>query len=352
MSCSMKTQLRLWLHRFSHSVKMPDMNHISQSHPYDALTPDLVLAAVEQLGHLTTGGLMALNSYENRVYQVALADQPTPLIIKFYRPERWSAEQIIEEHLFSRQAADADIPVVLPLADDEGQTLHQIDGFCFAVFPRKGGHAPELDHQDNLAIMGRTLARLHNVGAREPFNHRPTLDAHDFGHQAIAYVSEHFIPLEYQRTYLDVCQSIMQLIDERLQNTQTIRVHGDLHVGNILMRDDLLHLVDFDDARMAPAIQDIWMLLSGNQDDQQRQLEQIIHAYQDFRDFPFAELKLMEALRTLRMIHHTAWLARRWDDPAFPPAFPWFDTHRFWEQHIQDLRQQHDALVNENQALY
>ena len=331
---------------------MPDMNTISHTHPYDALTPELVLTAVEQLGYLTTGGLMALNSYENRVYQVALADQPHPLIIKFYRPLRWSAAQINEEHRFSRQAAEADIPVVLPLADDAGQTLHHLNGFDFALFPRKGGHAPELDYQDNLAIMGRTLARLHNVGARDPFHHRPALDASSFGHQAIEFVSQHFMPLEYQRTYLDVCQPIMQLIEERLQQTRPIRVHGDLHVGNILMRDEIPHLVDFDDARMAPAIQDIWMLLSGNEQDQQRQLEQIIVAYQDFRDFPFAELKMMDALRTLRMIHHTAWLARRWDDPAFPPAFPWFDTHRFWEQHIQDLRQQLDTLVSENQTPY
>lgn len=331
---------------------MPDMNTISQSHPYDALTPELVLAAVEQLGHLTTGGLMALNSYENRVYQVALADQSTPLIIKFYRPDRWSAEQIIEEHLFGQQAADADIPVVLPLADEAGHTLHHTSGFDYAVFPRKGGHAPELDYQDNLAIMGRTLARLHNVGAREIFHQRPTLDARSFGHQAIEFVSQHFMPLEYQRSYLEVCQPIMQLIEERMQQSRPIRVHGDLHVGNILMRDELLHLVDFDDARMAPSIQDIWMLLSGNQHEQQCQLEQIINAYQDFRDFPFAELQLMDALRTLRMIHHTAWLAQRWDDPAFPPAFPWFDTHRFWEQHIQDLRQQLDVLVNENPPLY
>jgi len=325
------------------SAMMQTMNTIS-THPYDALTPEQVLSAVEQCGHFTTGSLYALNSFENRVYQVGITDQADPLIVKFYRPGRWQAAQIREEHAFSQQAAEVDIPVVLPLADVTGQTLHQYDEFLFALFPRKGGHAPELDHQDNLAIMGRTLARLHLVGAQQPFQHRPTLDATSFGHASIEFVSEQFIPLEFRRPYLTICQSIMEHIDERLQNTQPIRVHGDLHVGNILWRDEVPHLVDFDDSRMAPAIQDIWMLLSGHQDDQQRQLDKIIAAYQEFRDFPFKELKLMESLRTLRMIHHTAWLARRWDDPAFPPAFPWFDTHQFWEQHIADLQTQLQQL--------
>jgi Ser/Thr protein kinase RdoA (MazF antagonist) len=326
------------------------MNGNSQ-HPYDELTPELVLAAVEQFGHPTTGGLMALNSYENRVYQVQLADQTTPLIVKFYRPGRWSAEQIREEHRFSRQAAEADIPVVLPLADETGETLHQISGFCYALFPRKGGHAPELDHMDNLAIMGRTLARLHRVGAQQPYQHRPALNALTFGQQSIEVVSEQFIPLEFRQPYLAVCQPIMTLIEAQLSGSQAIRVHGDLHVGNILLREDIPHLVDFDDSRMAPAIQDIWMLLSGNQQDQQRQLEQIITAYEAFRGFPYSEIRLMNALRTLRMIHHTAWLARRWDDPAFPPAFPWFASHQYWEQHISDLREQLYQLETETSLL-
>ncbi|MCX7552913.1 serine/threonine protein kinase [Marinicella sp. S1101] len=312
-------------------------------HPFDQLTPELILAAIESQQFAVDGSVTALNSYENRVYQIGMADD-LPLIVKFYRPERWNTAQIQEEHDFCFVLKAHELPVVTPIRNDEGQSLFGYEGFEFALFKRTGGYAPELDHQDNLAIMGRTLARLHNIGATHKFIHRPILDSQNFGHDSINYVAESFIPFEFKTTYLNVCQTIMPMIEERLAGANNISVHGDLHVGNILLREDIPNLVDFDDSRLAPAIQDIWMLLSGDQDEQQAQLQKIIPAYEAFRPFPYTELKMIESLRTLRMIHHTAWLARRWDDPAFPPAFGWFDTHQYWQQHIADLQHQLQAL--------
>ena len=316
---------------------------MTNPHPYEELTPDTVLNAIESQGHYVNGSVTALNSYENRVYQVGI-DQNEPLIVKFYRPERWSQTQIQEEHDFCFEIQTHDIPVVTPLQDSEGQSLFRYQGFLFALFPRKGGYAPELDHQDNLTIMGRTLARLHNIGAQHSFKHRPELNAQTFGQDAIDYVAEHFIPFEHKSAYTTVCKEIMLCVSEQLKGAKNIRVHGDLHIGNILLREDIPNLVDFDDSRSAPAIQDIWMLLSGNEQEQQIQLQKIKTAYSEFRDFPHNELSMIESLRTLRMIHHTAWLARRWQDPAFPPAFPWFDTHQFWAQHVADLSQQLHTL--------
>ncbi len=303
----------------------------------------MILDAMESLDYPVDGRVTALNSFENRVYQIGLEDQ-APIITKFYRPDRWTAAQIQEEHDFSMAAAEHEIPVVTPLQNKQGQSLFEFTQFRFAVFPRKGGYAPELDHQDNLAIMGRLLARLHNIGAQQDYQHRSHLDAQTFGHDSIDFIAHKFIPLEQQSTYLQLTADIMPIIENQLASAQVIRVHGDLHIGNILMREELPFLVDFDDSRSAPAIQDIWMLLSGSAAEQQVQLQKIIQAYSEFRDFPYAELSMIEALRTLRMIHHTAWLARRWDDPAFPPAFPWFDTHNFWTQHLADLQQQLLAL--------
>lgn len=314
-------------------------------HPFDPLSPELILTAIESQGYVVDGCVTALNSYENRVYQIGIEDD-LPLIVKFYRPDRWTRQQIQEEHDFCFALKNHDLPVVTPLQNSQGESLYGFQGFDFALFPRTGGYAPELDYQENLAIMGRTLARLHNVGSTHRFKYRPTLDSHSFGQDSIDFVSESFIPFEYKSAYLNVCQQIMSLVTEKLKNAHNISVHGDLHVGNILMRDDIPNLVDFDDARLAPAIQDIWMLLSGDEHEQEIQLQKIIPAYEEFRTFPYAELNMIESLRTLRMIHHTAWLARRWDDPAFPTAFSWFNTHQFWQQHIADLQQQLQTLNN------
>ncbi len=209
------------------------MNQPSQ-HPFDHLTPDTILDALEAQGFKVDGCVTALNSYENRVYQIGI-EEGQPLIVKFYRPDRWSQAQIQEEHDFCFEIEDHDIPVVTPLKNSSGDSIYQFEGFDFTVFPRKGGYAPELDYQDNLAIMGRTLARLHNVGAQQPFKHRPPLNAQTFGQDSIDFVAQHFIPFEHKSAYLAVTENIMAIVTEKLQAAKNIRVHGDLHIGNILL---------------------------------------------------------------------------------------------------------------------
>lgn len=321
----------------------------SALHPFEKLTPTHIIEAIEQQGFLCNGSVFAMNSYENRVYQIGIEDDNQPLIAKFYRPNRWSKEQIQEEHDFSFELHNHEIPVVVPLKDSHGSSLFDYDEFLFTLFPRKGGHAPELDHKQNLQIMGRMLARLHLIGEKKPFKYRPKLDISTFGRESIDFVSNEFIPFEHKSNYVGVCERLMDLMQPKLENCHNIRVHGDLHIGNILMRDDIPFLVDFDDSRLAPAIQDIWMLLSGEENEQKHQLQKVIGAYSEFRDFPYNELSLIESLRTLRILHHCAWLARRFDDPAFESAFPWFDQNSYWLQHINDLNNQLDALQIENE---
>lgn len=316
------------------------------THPFDQLTPDFIMDAVESLGYHCDCRILTLNSYENRVYQVGIEDQQ-PLIVKFYRPQRWSREQILEEHRFSRELADHELPVVAPLADQKGQTLHIYQDFMFSLSPRKGGHAPELDNLDHLEIIGRLLGRIHLIGAGKPFQFRPQLDSTSHGYDCVTFIAEQYIPNEYRESYLSLTRDILQRIDEcfaRLDNITFIRTHGDCHSGNMLWREDLPHFVDFDDARMAPAVQDIWMLLSGPEDQQRRQLDKIMTGYHQFYDFNPTELQLIEPLRTLRMVYYSAWLARRWDDPAFPRTFPWFNTMQYWGEHILELRKQMAAL--------
>lgn len=311
-------------------------------HPFELLGPERVLEAVDSTGLITDGRLLALNSYENRVYQVGLEDQP-PLIAKFWRPGRWSDAQILEEHQFVAELVDAELPVVAPLPDAHGDTLRRHESFRFSLYPRRGGHAPELDNPDHLLIMGRFLARLHNIGAVRPFQHRPVLDAQTFGHDSIALITDRFIPADLREAYVSLTRDLMQVVDEkmaRLSGLTRLRVHGDCHVGNVLWRDDNPHFIDFDDARTAPAIQDIWMLLSGDRDAQTRQLGEILEGYEEFREFDPRELHLVESLRTLRMLHFSAWIGRRWDDPAFPKAFPWFNSPRYWGEEILNLRNQ------------
>ena len=320
----------------------------SDLHPFEKLTPTLIMDAIEEQGHLCSGSVFAMNSYENRVYQIGIEDQTQPIIAKFYRPSRWTQDQIQEEHDFSFELLNHDIPVVVPLQNNQGKSLFNHEGFVFSLFPRKGGHAPELDHKDNLQIMGRMLARLHLIGEKKLYEHRPKLDCVTFGKDSIEFVSNEFIPFEHKSTYVSVCNQLMDLMQPRLENCKNIRVHGDLHIGNILMRDKIPNLVDFDDSRLAPAIQDIWMLLSGEEQEQKIQLQKVIEAYSEFREFPHHEIKMIESLRTLRILHHCAWLARRFDDPAFESAFPWFDQGSYWMQHINDLTNQLDALQVEN----
>ena len=317
-----------------------------QTHPYDTLTPDRVIDAVEQQGYHSDARILPLNSYENRVYQVGIEDSD-PLIAKFYRPQRWSREQILEEHHFSQELAQLDIPVVPPLADSNGQTLHSDGDFEFALFPRRGGRAPELDNLDNLEILGRYLGRIHAAGKAGKFQHRPSIDVQSYATDSYRYLTNNqCLPISLETAYRTLVEDLLPQLNTLFErcNYQAIRLHGDCHPGNILWRDDLPHFVDFDDCRSGPAIQDLWMLLSGDRHQQTEQLDAIIEGYEQFCDFDPAELVLIEGLRTLRIMHYAAWLARRWDDPAFPRAFPWFNSERYWGEHILELREQLAAL--------
>ncbi|NOZ11870.1 MAG: serine/threonine protein kinase [Gammaproteobacteria bacterium] len=320
-----------------------------QDPPYNHLTPDRILAAVERTGLECDARLLALNSYENRVYQVGIEDAK-PVIVKFYRPHRWADQAIIEEHQFTQELAEHEIPVVAPWQDLSQQTLHHYEGFRYAVFPRQGGHWPDLESADNLKRLGRFIGRIHRVGASKPFAHRPTLSREDFGNASIQFLLDSgFIPPELHHAYESLAQDLMIQINQaydRAGDVNTIRLHGDCHPGNILWTEDGAHFVDFDDCRMGPAIQDLWMLLSGERQDMTQQLSHVLEGYEQFHPFDARELNLIEALRTLRIIHYAAWLARRWDDPAFPKAFPWFNAQRYWEDHILSLREQ-AALLNE-----
>lgn len=310
--------------------------------PYADLTPDCILDALEGLGLRTSGSLLALNSYENRVYQVGMDEGP-PLVAKFYRPARWSEAQILEEHAFAIELAEREIPVVAPLVI-EGRSLHEHAGFRFAVFPRRGGRPPELDDADVREWIGRFLGRIHAVGATRPFETRPTIDIASFGEEPLAFVlAADTVPLELRQVYAGVAQQALDGVRrcyERAGRPESLRLHGDCHASNILWTDAGPHFVDFDDSRMGPAVQDLWMLLHGDRRDQTEQLSDILAGYEDFREFDRRELYLIEALRTLRLLHYSAWLARRWSDPAFPAAFPWFESPRYWEQKILELREQ------------
>ncbi len=321
----------------------------SGEHPYSGLTPDVVLNALEGIGLPCDGALLALNSYENRVYQLGLADA-RPVVAKFYRPGRWSDAAILEEHAFALELQEREIPVVAPLALAGAKTLHAAEGFRFAVFPRRGGRAPELDKPDTLQWMGRFLGRIHAVGAVTPFRERPTLNIASFGEASRDYLLAHrFLPgdlLDAWRSVADQALDGVGRCYERAGAIQSIRLHGDCHAGNVLWTDKGPHFVDFDDCRMGPAVQDLWMLLSGERADMTRQLGDVLAGYEDFCEFDARELHLVEALRTLRLLHYSAWLARRWDDPAFPAAFPWFNTQRYWQDRILELREQ-IALMEE-----
>jgi Ser/Thr protein kinase RdoA (MazF antagonist) len=318
------------------------------AHPYTRLTPDIVLNALESVGLQCNGSLLALNSYENRVYQVGRDDAP-PLVAKFYRPERWSDAAILEEHAFLAELLEREVPVVAPLPI-AGRTLQRANGFRFALFPRCGGRAPELDRPQVLEWMGRFLGRIHAVGALHPFSARPALDLAGFGTASRDYLLAHgFLPDDLREAWQSVAMQALEGAHrcfERAGRFASIRLHGDCHAGNVLWTDEGPHFVDFDDSRMGPAVQDLWMLLSGERAEMTRQLSAVLSGYEDFCEFNPRELHLVEALRTLRLLHYAAWLARRWHDPAFPAAFPWFNTPRYWQDGVLELREQ-VALMDE-----
>jgi len=319
-----------------------------QIRPFTSLTPDSVLDALESIGLHSDGRLLALNSYENRVYQAGMQEGP-PLVAKFYRPERWTDAAILEEQAFVAELAGRELPVV-PALEISGRTLHMFDGFRFSVFAKQGGRAPELDDRGTLEWMGRFIGRIHAIGALVPYRHRPMLDIESFGMEPSAYVLAHdFIPSDLIDVYSGVVALALDGVRrcfDRAGAVKNLRIHGDCHAGNVLWTDEGPHFVDFDDSRTGPAIQDLWMLLSGERPDQTRQFSDLLAGYEDFYDFEPSELHLLEALRTLRLIHYAAWIARRWDDPAFNAAFPWFNTQRYWQDRILELREQ-IALMDE-----
>ncbi|VTU13577.1 serine/threonine protein kinase [Variovorax sp. SRS16] len=328
-------------------------------HPYESLTPDVVLDALATLGLHGDGRLMALNSYENRVYQVYLEDRRA-VVVKFYRPGRWSDAEILEEHGFALELAAAEVPAVAPLVV-EGNTLHRHGGFGFSVSPYRGGRAPELDDFEVLEWVGRFLARIHAVGAQTPFAARPALDLQSFGIASRDWLLGHErVPLDVQREWETACNAALDMIaatalsPTHASDSETparkIRLHGDVHPGNILWTptdrpDGGPHFVDLDDARTGFAVQDLWMLLSGDRTQRTAQLSGLLDGYEQFRDFDRRELALIEPLRTLRLIHYSAWLARRWEDPIFPINFPWFGSSDYWKGQIQMLQDQCEAMA-------
>jgi Ser/Thr protein kinase RdoA (MazF antagonist) len=315
-------------------------------HPYTALTPEVILDAVETFGFRCTGALHALNSYENRVYRID-TEERGPLAAKFYRPERWPDDAIREEHDYALELAAQEIPVVAPLARADGATLATHAGFRFALFPWQPGRVSELNRREEREVLGRYLGRLHRVGRTRRFQHRPALTVDGFGRESAAFLLTHgFLPDYLADSYRRLSDQLLALIAARFEAVaaSTLRLHGDCHLGNLLWTDGAPHLVDLDDCRSGPAVQDLWMLLSGARADMEEQIGQVLAGYTQFMDFDAAELALIEPLRTLRLMHYSAWLARRWDDPAFPVNFPWFNTARYWEEQLQYLREQLAAL--------
>jgi Ser/Thr protein kinase RdoA (MazF antagonist) len=316
--------------------------------PFSGLGPESVLDALASVGLQGDGRLLALNSYENRVYQVGM-DEQAPVVVKFYRPARWSDAAILEEHALVHELAERELPVVAAMTIN-GATLHTFDQFRFAVFPRRGGRAPELDDPATLEWMGRFIGRIHAVGALATYAERPALTPQTFGYEPREFLlAGGWIAPELHAAYSSVIDQALAGVErcyERAGPSAQLRLHGDCHAGNVLWTDDGPHFVDFDDSRSGPAIQDLWMLLSGERADMVRQISDVLAGYEDFCDFDPRQLHLVEALRTLRLIHYSAWLARRWDDPAFPMAFPWFNTQRYWQDRILELREQ-IALMDE-----
>ena len=334
-------------------------------HPYSALTPDVVQDALASIGLWGDGRMAALNSFENRVYQIHLespVDGHAQVVAKFYRPGRWSDAQIAEEHAFALELVQAEIPAVPPLVVN-GATLHHFGGFAFAVSPRRGGRRPELENFDVLEWIGRFLARIHSVGAARPFQVRPALDAANFAHEPRDWLMEHAaVAPEVRTAWAAALEEALALIEAHpvlkpgapLQEDgiRRIRLHGDCHPGNILwtpegQHDAGPHFVDLDDARTGPAVQDLWMLLSGDRRQQTQQLGALVDGYEQFRPFDRRELALIEPLRTLRLIHYSAWVARRWDDPAFPINFPWFGSRDYWQGQVDMLVEQIEEMQAE-----
>jgi Ser/Thr protein kinase RdoA (MazF antagonist) len=317
---------------------------LSAQTPYDNLSPELVLAMVERLGLRCTGGLFAMNSYENRVYDVALEDTDN-IIIKVYRPHRWTKEQILEEHAFAAELQADDVPVVPPQRFN-GQTLHAHAGYLYALYPKRGGRAVEMHTPEDFKMIGRLAARIHNIGSREVFHHRGVLNVRTYGWDNLVYLrGSGMIPRDLMTAYDATVTHLLKRLDEIWAGRRhVLRLHGDCHLGNILVNQGEMFMVDLDDCLSGPAVQDLWMMANGDRHDMSRQFGWMLEGYTQFRDFDYSELQLVEPLRALRMIHYTAWLARRWNDPTFPKNFPFFAGNGYWEGHINALKEQLSAI--------
>ncbi|EDL52665.1 predicted kinase [Vibrio mediterranei AK1] len=309
---------------------------------FDALTPDFMWYALESIGVRAESGLLALNSYENRVYQFTDEDRKR-FVVKFYRPQRWSREQIQEEHDFSNELVENEVPIAAPLSIN-GETIHEYQGYLFTLFNSEGGRQFEVDNLEQLEWVGRFMGRIHQVGAQKNFIHRPTIGLEEYVYQPRKLLqSSTFIPAHLENVFFSDLDLLISQIEAHWQPSETIRLHGDCHPGNILWRDGPM-FVDLDDARNGPAIQDLWMLLNGDRQDKMMQLDVLLEGYQEFGDLPNDQLKLIEPLRGLRMVHYMAWLAKRWHDPAFPQAFPWFNDAKYWEGQVLGFKEQIAAL--------
>jgi Ser/Thr protein kinase RdoA (MazF antagonist) len=313
--------------------------------PYQHLTPDVIVAAVEGCGFECTGSILALGSYENRVYQIGI--EGGFVVAKFYRPGRWSNDAILEEHEFALELAGRDVPAVPPLVID-GRTLHERNDYRFALYERRGGRWPELGSTDDRMVLGRFLGRLHAVGAVRRFETRATLSHEELGRASVEYLlASDWIPPQLAESYRSITTQLLEAIGAcfaEVGGYRVLRIHGDCHRGNVLWTDRGPHFVDLDDCVNGPAVQDLWLFLSGSRDEMSGQLGDLLEGYGQFFDFDFRELRLVEALRALRLMHYTAWIARRWSDPAFPRAFPWLGEARYWEQHVLALKEQRAAI--------
>jgi len=316
------------------------------------ILPEVIFDAAEKLGGRCTGRFYALNAMENRVYDIEMEDGPR-VIIKFYRPGRWSRARIQAEHDFLKALEKSEIPVVCPLTDDKGQSIFEINGVMFTLFPKRPGRLePELN-TDQLTRLGRFMARLHNVGAAVKGAPRLRLDPQTYGRDPLNFLKDgNFVPMPLASRYETIVTTICDAMTSRFEDVEYILLHGDCHSGNILWNRDAPCFIDFDDMLYAPPVQDIWMLTGGDDDYGKERRQILLEAYEQFRTFDVTTMKLIEPLRALRMIHFSAWIARRWDDGAFKMAFPTFGTERYWEEQIEAVALQLEKVQNQSTDLY